>query len=56
MSGKFAVHIFIRMTKSWSQIPTLLQGKMAEQGKQMRVWCWQKFFISSSKNGSTAFR
>jgi hypothetical protein len=36
-SWKFVIHGFIWFTKFWSPIPTLLQAKMAQQGKQLRV-------------------
>ncbi len=40
---KFVIQGFIWNTKFLSQVPTLLQAKMAQQGKQMRVGACEGF-------------
>jgi hypothetical protein len=48
-SRKFVIRGFIWISKSWSQVPTILQAKMAHQSKQMRVGARKGFAYHSVK-------
>jgi hypothetical protein len=42
-SWEYLMNRFIWNTKFWSQVPTLLQAKMVQQGKHMRVGAREGF-------------
>jgi hypothetical protein len=48
-SRKFVIQGYIWITKFQSQVPTSLQAKMAQQGKQMRVGVREGFAYHSVK-------
>jgi hypothetical protein len=53
-SRKFVIQGFIYITKFESEVPTLLQAKMAQQSKQMRVGAHEGFAYNSVKLVSLA--
>jgi hypothetical protein len=53
-SRKFVIQGFVWITKFQSQVPTLLQAKVAQHGKQMRVGACKGFWYNSVKLGLLA--
>ncbi len=45
---KFLIQGFVWITQSWFQVPTLLQARMSQQGKQMRVGTRKDFTYHSA--------